>query len=35
MRRLALMILVVLGAATLAGCSLNWRDPLHPNTSKR
>lgn len=35
MRRLALMLLIVVGAATLAGCALNWRDPLHPQSSKR
>jgi hypothetical protein len=35
MRRLALVLAVVFGAVTLAGCGLCWKDPIHPNTSKR
>jgi hypothetical protein len=35
MRRLALVLLMLVGAASLAGCGLCWSDPLHPNTSKR
>lgn len=35
MRRLALVLALVFGAVSLAGCGLCWSDPFHPNTSKR
>jgi hypothetical protein len=35
MRRLALVLLLVVSAASLAGCGLCFKDPLHPQSMKR
>lgn len=35
MRRLALVLALVFGAVSLAGCGLSWNDPFHPHTHKR